>query len=103
MSAQQYMDKVVEGVGDDNDFKSATWVSATNYVNTFDGTVTECLGDVDNILKNRKLKQVVGIAKFYSPNMFGDLNMTLKDLPGTIPGTIHHKVIGNGGYVKDIT
>nr|GEZ34327.1 hypothetical protein [Tanacetum cinerariifolium] len=103
MSAQQYMDKVVEGVGDDNDFKSATWVSATNYVNTFGGTVTGCLGDVDNFLKNRKLKQVVGIAKSCSPNMLGDLNVTLKDLSVTIPGTIHNKVIGNGSYVKNIT
>nr|GEZ75197.1 hypothetical protein [Tanacetum cinerariifolium] len=40
MSTQQYMDKVVEDVGDDDDFKSAAWVNATNYVNTFGGTVT---------------------------------------------------------------
>ncbi|GJT02286.1 hypothetical protein Tco_0097602 [Tanacetum coccineum] len=103
MSTQQYMDKVVEDVGDDDDFKSAAWVSATNYVNTFGGTVTGCLGDVDNFLKNGKLEQVVGIVKSCSPNMLGDLNVTLKDLSGTIPGTIHHKVIGKGGYGKDIT
>ncbi|GJV55227.1 GPCR kinase [Tanacetum coccineum] len=35
--------------------------------------------------------------------MIGDLNVTLKDLSGTIPGTIHHKVIGKGGYGNDIT
>nr|GFA23843.1 hypothetical protein [Tanacetum cinerariifolium] len=51
-------DKVVEDVSDDDDFKSAASVSATNYVNTFGGTVTGCLGD---------------------------------------------KVIGKGGYGKDIT
>ncbi|GKA87571.1 GPCR kinase [Tanacetum coccineum] len=103
MSTQQYMDKVVEDVGDDDDFKSAAWVSATNYVNTFGGTVTGCLGDVDNFLKNGKLEQVVGIVKSCSPNMIGDLNVTLKDLSGTIPGTIHYKVIGKGGYGNDIT
>ncbi|GKA19306.1 GPCR kinase [Tanacetum coccineum] len=27
----------------------------------------------------------------------------MKDLLGTIPGTIHYKVIGEGGYGKDIT
>nr|GEV26023.1 hypothetical protein [Tanacetum cinerariifolium] len=79
------------------------WVSATNYVNTFGGTVTGCLGDVNNFLKNGKLKLVVGIVKSCSPNMLGDLNVTMKDLSGTIPGTIHHKVIGKGGYRKDIT
>nr|GEW68860.1 hypothetical protein [Tanacetum cinerariifolium] len=103
MSIQQYMDKVVEDVGDDDDFKSSAWVSATNYVNTFGGTVTGCLGDVDNFLKNEKLEQVVGIVKSCSLNMFGDLNMAMKDLSGTIPETIHHKVIGKGGYGKDIT
>ncbi|GKB22082.1 hypothetical protein Tco_1271123 [Tanacetum coccineum] len=103
MSTQQYMDKVIEDVGDDDDFKSAAWVSATNYVNTFGGTVTACLGDVDNFLKNGNLEQVVGIVKSCSPNMLGDLNVTLKDLSGTLPGTIHHKVIGKGRYGKDIT
>nr|GEZ61529.1 hypothetical protein [Tanacetum cinerariifolium] len=39
MSTQQYMENVVEDVGDDDDFKSAAWVSATNYVNAFGGTV----------------------------------------------------------------
>ncbi|GJZ04847.1 GPCR kinase [Tanacetum coccineum] len=77
-------------------------VSATNYVNAFGGTVTGCLGDVDNFLKKGKLEQVVGVVKSCSPNMLGDLNLTLKDLLGTIPGTIHHKVIGEGGYGKDV-
>nr|GEY03316.1 GPCR kinase [Tanacetum cinerariifolium] len=97
------MDKVVEVVGDDDDFKSAAWVSATNYVNTFGGTVTGCLGDVNNFLKNRKLELVVRIVKSCPSNMLGDLNVTMQDLSGTIPGTIHHKVIGKGGYGKDIT
>ncbi|GKD18410.1 EEIG1/EHBP1 N-terminal domain-containing protein [Tanacetum coccineum] len=82
MSTQQYMDKVVEDVGEDDDFKSAAWLSATNYVNAFGGTVTGCLGDVDNFLKKGKLEQVVGIVKSCSPNMLGDLNVTLKDLSG---------------------
>nr|GEU31134.1 hypothetical protein [Tanacetum cinerariifolium] len=83
MSTQQYMDKVVEDVGDEDDFKSAAWVSATNYVNAFGGTVTGCLGDVDNFLKKGKLEQIVGIVKSCSPNMLGGLNVTLKDLSGT--------------------
>nr|GEX22225.1 GPCR kinase [Tanacetum cinerariifolium] len=97
------MEKVVEDVGNDDDFNSAAWVSATNYVNTFGGTVTGCLGDVNNFLKNGKLELVVRIVKSCSPNMLGDLNVTMKYLSGTILGTIHHKVIGKGGYGKDIT
>nr|GEW95252.1 hypothetical protein [Tanacetum cinerariifolium] len=76
------MQKVVEDVGEDPDFNSGAWVSATNYVNAFGGTVTGCLGDIDNFLKKRKLEQVVAIVKSCSPNALGDLNATLKDLSG---------------------
>ncbi|GKA68200.1 reverse transcriptase domain-containing protein [Tanacetum coccineum] len=103
MSTQEYMQKVVEDVDEDDDFNSGAWVSATNYVNAFGGTVTGCLGDIDNFLKKRKLEQVVAIVKSCSSNMLGDLNVTLKDLSGTIPGTIHYKVLDVGSYEKDIT
>nr|GEW34072.1 hypothetical protein [Tanacetum cinerariifolium] len=100
---QEYMQKVIEDVGRDGDFKSGSWVSATNYVNANGDTVTGCLGDIKNFLKNGKLDQVVTIVKSYSLNVLGDLIVTMKDLSGTIPGTIHYKVIGEGGYRKDIT
>ncbi|GJV38014.1 protein phosphatase [Tanacetum coccineum] len=70
MSTQEYMQKVVEDVGEDDDFKSGSWVSATNYVNANGGTVT---------------------------------GLIMKDLSGTIPGIIHYKVLGDGGYENDIT
>ncbi|GKC95458.1 zf-CCHC domain-containing protein [Tanacetum coccineum] len=103
MSTQEYMKKVVEDVGEDEDFKSGSWVSATDYVNANDGIVSGCLGDIKNFLNNEKLDQVVSIVKFCSPNVIGDLTVTMKDLSGTIPITIHHKVIDEGGYGKDIT
>ncbi|GJZ80426.1 hypothetical protein Tco_0645420 [Tanacetum coccineum] len=78
-------------------------VSATNYVTATGGTVTGCLGDIKNFLKKGKLDEVVAIVKSCSPNDIGDLNVTMKDLSVTIPGTIHHKIIGDGGYEKDIT
>ncbi|GJU75271.1 reverse transcriptase [Tanacetum coccineum] len=89
-------------VSEDENFKSGPWVSATDYVNANGGIVSGCLGDIKNFLNSGKLDQVVAIIKFCSPNVIGDLIMTMKDLSGTIPGTIHHKVIGEGGYGKDI-
>nr|GEX58464.1 hypothetical protein [Tanacetum cinerariifolium] len=77
MSTQEYMKKVVE----DEDFKR----------------------DIENFLKNGKLDQVVAIVKSCSSNVIDDLTVTMKDLSGTIPGTIHHKVVDEGGYVKNIT
>ncbi|GJU11005.1 transposase, MuDR, MULE transposase domain protein [Tanacetum coccineum] len=103
MSTQEYMQKVVEDVDEDDDFNSGAWVSDTNYVNLFGGTVTGCLGDIDNFLKKGKLEQVVIIVKSCSPNILGDLIVTLKDLSCTIPGIIHYKVLDVGIYGNDIT
>ncbi|GKE75772.1 GPCR kinase, partial [Tanacetum coccineum] len=75
MSTQEYMKKVVEDVGDDDDFR----------------------------VGRGKFEQVVAIVKSCSPNAIDDLTVTMKDLSRTIPGTIHHKVIGDRGYGKDIT
>ncbi|GKB19927.1 hypothetical protein Tco_0853850, partial [Tanacetum coccineum] len=44
MSTQEYMQKVVEDVGEDDDFNSGAWISATIYVISTGGTVTGCLG-----------------------------------------------------------
>nr|GEX23878.1 hypothetical protein [Tanacetum cinerariifolium] len=44
-------------VGEDGDFKSGAWVSATNYVTATGGTVTRCFGDINNNLKKGKLDQ----------------------------------------------
>ncbi|GKD43564.1 probable transmembrane ascorbate ferrireductase 4, partial [Tanacetum coccineum] len=78
MSTQEYMQKVVEDVGEDDDINSGAWFSATNYVIATDGA--SC-----------------------SSNVLGDLTVTMKDLSGTIPGTVHHKVIGEVAYGMDIT
>nr|GFC77273.1 GPCR kinase [Tanacetum cinerariifolium] len=32
-----------------------------------------------------------------------DLNVTLKDVSGTVPGTIHYKVLDVGSFGNDIT
>nr|GEY74139.1 hypothetical protein [Tanacetum cinerariifolium] len=103
LSTQKYMKKVVGDVGEDENFKSGSWVSATGYANANGGIVSECLGDIKKFLNNGKLNPVLVIVKSCSPNVIGDLTVTMKDLSGTLPVTIHHKVIGEGGYEKDIT
>ncbi|GJR58300.1 hypothetical protein Tco_1500462 [Tanacetum coccineum] len=65
--------KVVEDVDEDDDFNSGAWISATNYVISTGGTVTGCLGDINNFLKKGKLDQVVAIVKSCSSNYLGDL------------------------------
>ncbi|GJU20358.1 hypothetical protein Tco_1153700 [Tanacetum coccineum] len=55
MSTQKYMQKIIKDVGEDDDFNSRAWVRATNYVIAFGGTVTGCLGDINNFLKKENL------------------------------------------------
>ncbi|GKD48533.1 hypothetical protein Tco_1277509 [Tanacetum coccineum] len=82
-SLQQPHRKVVDDVGEDEDFKGGSWVSAVEFVNANGGGIVNgCLGDIENYLKNGKLKQVVAIIKSCTPNALGDLIVTLKDLLG---------------------
>nr|GEZ27487.1 transposase, MuDR, MULE transposase domain protein [Tanacetum cinerariifolium] len=82
MSTQEYINKVVEDVGEDEDYNSGSWFSATEYVNANGGIVSGCSGDIKNFIKNEKLDQVVAIVKSCTPNVIGDLTVTLKDLSG---------------------
>nr|GEW65049.1 hypothetical protein [Tanacetum cinerariifolium] len=90
LSTQEYMKIVVVDVGEDEDFKGGSWVSAVDFVNANGGGIVNgCLGDIENYLKNGKLEQVVAIIKSCTPNAIGDLTVTLKDL----------SVLGNGSGV----
>ncbi|GJZ40802.1 hypothetical protein Tco_0587688 [Tanacetum coccineum] len=83
MSTQEYIRKVIEDVGEDDDFTRAPWLSAINYVNVDGGIVT--------------------VIKSCTPNALGDLTVTLKDLSGTISGTIHYKVLTEERFAKATT
>ncbi|GJZ14094.1 hypothetical protein Tco_0549324 [Tanacetum coccineum] len=98
LSTQEYIRKVVEDVGEDEDFKGGSWVSTVEFVNSNGGIVNGCLGDIKNYLKNEKLEQVVAIIKSRTPNVLDDLTVILKDLSGII----HYKVLNKEGYRKEI-
>ncbi|GKB96417.1 transposase, MuDR, MULE transposase domain protein [Tanacetum coccineum] len=81
----------------------APWLSAIDYVNIDGGIVTGCFGDVKKFLKNGKLEKIVAVIKSCTPNALGDLTVTLKDLSGTISGTIHYKVFTEERFTKAFT
>ncbi|GJZ13611.1 hypothetical protein Tco_0548841 [Tanacetum coccineum] len=103
MSTQEYIRKVIEDVGEDDDFTRATRLSAIDYVNVDGGIVMGCFGDVKKCLKNRKLEKAIAVIKSCTPNSMGNLTVTLKDLSGTISGTIHYKVLTEEMFTKAIT
>ncbi|GJX77170.1 copia protein [Tanacetum coccineum] len=61
-----------------------------------------CFGYISSYLKNGKLKKVVALITSCTPNVIGDMNVTLKDPSGTMSGTIHHKVLLDDFYAKAI-
>ncbi|GKC72242.1 hypothetical protein Tco_1118125 [Tanacetum coccineum] len=103
MSTQEYIRKVIEDVGEDDDFTRAPWLNVLDYVNVDGGIVMGCFKDVKKFLKNGKLEKVVAVIKSYTPNVLGDFTVTLKDLSGTIFGTIHYKVLTVESFTKAIT
>ncbi|GJX67963.1 hypothetical protein Tco_0303690 [Tanacetum coccineum] len=103
MSTQEYIRKVIEDVGEDDDFMCASWLRVIDYVNVDGGIVTGCFGDVKKYLKNGKLEQIVAVIKSCTPNALGNLTITLKDLSGTISGAIHYKVLTEERFVKAFT
>ncbi|GJZ32178.1 hypothetical protein Tco_0577614 [Tanacetum coccineum] len=103
ISTQEYIRKVNEDVGEDDDFTRASWLSPIDYVNVDGGIMTSCFGDVKKFPKNRKLEKVIAVIKSCTPNALGDLTVTLKDLSGIIFGTIHYKVLTEERFAKVIT
>ncbi|GKA53270.1 hypothetical protein Tco_0746585 [Tanacetum coccineum] len=102
MSTQEYIRKVIEDVGEDDDFTRALWLSVVEYVNVDGGIVTGCFGDVKKFLKNGKLEKVIAVIKSCTSNALGDLTVTFKDISGTISGTIHYKVLTEERFAKTI-
>nr|GEV03352.1 hypothetical protein [Tanacetum cinerariifolium] len=74
-----------------------------DYVTVVGGIVTSCFGDVKKFLKNGKLEQIVAVIKSCTPNALDDLTVTLKDLSGTIFGTIQYKVLTEERFAKTFT
>lgn len=101
MPTQEYVRKIMEDASKDDHFTRGPWLSALAYCDAFGIEVEGCLGDIEKFIKKGKVELVVAVVKSCSPNILGDLTVTLKDPSGTMSGTIHHKVLAEEkGYAK---
>ncbi|GKE63793.1 hypothetical protein Tco_1514160 [Tanacetum coccineum] len=100
MSTQEYIRKLIEDVGEDDNYIRGSWLSVVEYVNVDAWIVTGCFRDVKKFLKNGKLEKFVAIIKSCTPNAMGDLTVTLKDLSSTISGTIIIKCLWRRGLQR---
>nr|GEU38474.1 hypothetical protein [Tanacetum cinerariifolium] len=95
--------KLIEDVGEDDDFTRGPWVTAVEYANVEGGITTGCLGDVKTFCQNGKLLKFVAVIKSFMPNALGDLTVTLKDALDILKNVVKvfHKltVLGDGTAV----
>nr|GEU57718.1 hypothetical protein [Tanacetum cinerariifolium] len=103
MSTHEYVRKITDEASEDDHFTHGPWLSAVQYLAVEGSITTGCFGDMKTFIKNGKFEKVVAAIKSCTPNILGDLTITLKDLSGMISGTIHHKVLKEEVYGKAIS
>ncbi|PWA71504.1 hypothetical protein CTI12_AA276800 [Artemisia annua] len=99
---QEYIRKVVDE-GDDSDFRSGLWVSATEFINGDGRMMVGVFANIQKFCNKGKVEKVVAITKSCTSNVLGDLAVTLKDVSGLISCTIHHKVLADEILAKALT
>ncbi|XP_011039133.1 PREDICTED: uncharacterized protein C17orf53 [Populus euphratica] len=108
---QEFIRRAVEdsGCAEDDDFTRDPWLSAVDFVRhqglvvDGDGAIGIPLSVIKRWTSFDRVAQVVAIVKSCRPNGLGDLMVTLKDPTGTIDASIHHKVLAEGDFGKDIS
>nr|GEY63711.1 hypothetical protein [Tanacetum cinerariifolium] len=103
MSTHEYVRKITEEASEDDHFTRGPWLSAVQYIAAEGSIAIGCFGDMKTFIKNEKLEKVAAVIKSCTPNMLGDLTVTLKDLPCLISGTIHYKVLNEEVYGNAIS
>ncbi|PWA51009.1 hypothetical protein CTI12_AA467640 [Artemisia annua] len=91
MPTQEYVRKIMEDASEDDYFTHGPWLSALAYCDAFGIEVDACLGNIEKFIKKGKVELVIIVIKSCSPNILGDLTVTLKDPSRIMSGTIHHK------------
>ncbi|GJY82092.1 transposase, MuDR, MULE transposase domain protein [Tanacetum coccineum] len=98
----EYVRKLIGDVSETDDFKLRPWITALEFINDNRKIGGGCFGDIKSYLKKGKFEKVVAIITSCTPNVLGDINVTLKDPSGTYFGTIHYEVLLDDGYDKAI-
>ncbi|XAR63967.1 hypothetical protein NMG60_11024140 [Bertholletia excelsa] len=104
---QEFIRRAIEDAADDDDFKRKPWLSALQFLaqqETERGDIHSTpICSVNESINIDRVDQVVAVIKSMTPNGLGDLMVTLKDPTGTIRGSIHHKVLAEAEFAKEIS
>nr|GEZ84039.1 cytokinin riboside 5'-monophosphate phosphoribohydrolase LOG5-like [Tanacetum cinerariifolium] len=102
MSTQEYIKKVVDDVGEDDDFKSGSWVTATDYVNANGGIVRYRIEDwIEDWIDISGKRDVYGDAAIELAQQLVEKRLDLVYGGGSIGlmGLISQTVHCGGGHV----
>ncbi|CAI9773701.1 unnamed protein product [Fraxinus pennsylvanica] len=102
---QEYIRRAMEDNSEfDEDFTRNPWFCALDYLGTVNGVIPcTSVSSIKKCLNVGKVDKVVAVIKSCTPNGLGGLIVTLKDPTGTIGASIHHKVLTESEYGKDLT
>lgn len=106
ISTQDYIRKAMDDDSTefDDDFSRHPWLSALKYLGAEDGLIpTTPISSIKKCVNGDKVVQVVAVVKSTTPNGLGGLLMSLKDPTGTIGASIHHKVLSQSEFGKELT
>ncbi|KAG8388036.1 hypothetical protein BUALT_Bualt02G0083400 [Buddleja alternifolia] len=105
ISTQDYIRRAMEDTSEfDDDFTRHPWISALQFLGAEDGVIRSTpISSIKKCLNAGKVDQVVAVIKTCTPNGLGGLKVMLKDPTGTVGGSIHHKVLCENEFGKNIT
>ncbi|XP_057767403.1 uncharacterized protein LOC130987761 [Salvia miltiorrhiza] len=105
LSTQDYIRKAMDDTAEfDDDFSRHPWLSALQFLGTADGLIPSTpISSIKKCFNGDKVDQVVAVVKSCTPNGLGGLLVSLKDPTGTIGASIHHKVLSQTEFGKELT
>ncbi|KAL6552507.1 hypothetical protein OROHE_007871 [Orobanche hederae] len=102
---QDYIMRAMEDTADfDDDFSLQPWISALQFLGANDGYGRSTpVSSIKKCLNGDKVAKVVAVIKSCTPNGLGGLIVSLKDPTGTVGASIHHKVLSDNEFGKNLT
>ncbi|KAK4414190.1 hypothetical protein Salat_2831900 [Sesamum alatum] len=105
ISTQDYIRRAMEDTAEfDDDFAGRPWLSALEFLGAEAGVVRSTpISSIKKCLNAGKVVQVVAVVKSCTQNGHGGLMVLLKDPTGTVGASIHHKVLSESEFGKNIS
>ncbi|GFZ01055.1 hypothetical protein Acr_14g0006900 [Actinidia rufa] len=103
-ATQEYIRRAVEDGEEDEDFNRNPWLCALQFLGMVGGGLPITpLSSIVLCTYIGRVDRIVAVIKSSVPNGLGDLMVTLKDPTGTIDASIHHKVLAEVEFRKEIS